>query len=45
MLVWYCDVDYAKDKIERKSTSGNCILVIIWYQGLGRGEVQLFCQH
>jgi len=23
-LVGFCDADYASDKIERKSTSGNC---------------------
>jgi len=31
----YCDVDYAGDKIERKSTSGACqFLVALRYYGL-----------
>ena len=26
-LISYCDADYASDKVERKSTSGSCLLI------------------
>ena len=44
-LVEFCDADYAGDRIERKSTSGNCnSLVRIWYPGLVKDKQPLLYQ-